>query len=107
MGSSGDIVRRPTAVGVHRSSGEIFMQNVNLRGVFARRSGTALMAAAVAAAVSPVVRAAPYASNVSIVGTTVNFILNEPADSLLVSINGGAPTSLDGSSKGAKSFALS
>ncbi len=83
------------------------MQKVKLRGAFARRSGAFLMAAAVAATLSPVVRAAPYASNVSIVGTTVNFILNEPADSLLVSVNGGAPTSLDGSSKGAKSFALS
>jgi hypothetical protein len=83
------------------------MQNVNLRGAFARRSGTLLIAVAAAAALSTAVQAAPYASNVSIVGTTVNFILNEPADSLLVSINGGAPTSLDASSKGTKSFMLS
>ncbi len=51
--------------------------------------------------------AAPYASGITITGgTTVNFILNEPADSLVFSINGGAPQVLDGSSNGAKSFAL-
>ena len=50
--------------------------------------------------------AAPYASNVSIAGTTVNFILNEPADVLSYSLNGGAAVTLDGTSKGAKSFML-
>src|SRR5437764_1369801 len=51
--------------------------------------------------------AAPYASNVIISGgTNVSFILNEPADSLTYSINGGAPQTLDGSTKGTKNFAL-
>jgi hypothetical protein len=53
------------------------------------------------------VDAAPYASGVSFANpTTVNFILNEPADSLSVSINGGAPIVLDGSTKGLKTFNL-
>lgn len=52
--------------------------------------------------------AAPYASGITITGgTTVNFVLNEPADSLVFSVNGGAPQILDGSSNGAKSFLLS
>lgn len=51
--------------------------------------------------------AASYASGISITGgTTVNFTLNEAADSLFYSINGGAPQSLDGSTSGVKSFAL-
>jgi hypothetical protein len=50
---------------------------------------------------------APYASNVSFqTPTTVSFTLNEPADSLFVRINGGAPMSLDGSTKGLKTFSL-
>jgi hypothetical protein len=51
------------------------------------------------------VRATPYASNVTKTGTTVNFILNEAADSLTYSINGGAPIPLSGI-KGAKAFNL-
>ena len=51
--------------------------------------------------------AAPYASNVLISGgTNVSFILNEPADSLTYSINGGSPQTLDGSTKGTKNFIL-
>jgi hypothetical protein len=51
--------------------------------------------------------ASPYASNVNISGgTNVSFILNEPADSLTYSINGGAPQALDGSAKGTKNFVL-
>ena len=50
--------------------------------------------------------AAPYASGVTITGLDVSFTLNEPADSLLYSINGGAFQSLDGSSKGSKLFSL-
>lgn len=50
--------------------------------------------------------AAPYASGVNISGTNVRFILNEPADNLSVSINGGAPTALDGTAKGEKQFTL-
>ncbi|MBX3432101.1 MAG: PEP-CTERM sorting domain-containing protein [Pirellulales bacterium] len=50
--------------------------------------------------------AAPYASNVSVSGTTVSFILNDSADVLTYSLNGGAPVPLDGSSKGTKMFTL-
>jgi hypothetical protein len=50
--------------------------------------------------------AAPYASGVTITGLDVSFTLNEPADTLLYSINGGAFQSLDGSSKGSKLFSL-
>jgi hypothetical protein len=50
--------------------------------------------------------AAPYASGVSIQNTTVSFILNEPADVLSISINGGAPTFLDGTTDGLKMFNL-
>jgi hypothetical protein len=51
--------------------------------------------------------AASYASSVSIQGTTVTFILNEPADALSYSINGGAPTFIDGTTNGLKTFNLS
>jgi hypothetical protein len=50
--------------------------------------------------------AAPFASNVIRAGTNVSFILNEPADSLTYSINGGAQIALDGSTNGTKTFAL-
>jgi hypothetical protein len=50
--------------------------------------------------------AVSYASNVTKTGTTVNFVLNSPADILSYSINGGAPILLDGSTKGAKTFNL-
>jgi hypothetical protein len=50
--------------------------------------------------------AAPFASNVVLTGTTVNFILNEPADSLTYSINGGPAVALSGATKGGKTFAL-
>src|SRR4051794_16823964 len=49
--------------------------------------------------------ATPYGSNVTKTGTTVDFILNETADSLTYSINGGAPQALL-PTKGAKSFSL-
>jgi hypothetical protein len=55
---------------------------------------------------APSLHSAPYASGVSIQGTTVNFTLNEPADTLAISINGGAFTFLDGSAKGLKTFNL-
>lgn len=61
---------------------------------------TALLALAATA------HAAPYASGVSISGVDVSFYLNEPADSLAVSVNGGAPILLDGTSRGLKGFAL-
>jgi hypothetical protein len=66
-----------------------------------------VVAAAVTGVLSPAAWAAPYASGVSVSGTTVNFILNESADSLQVSVNGGAPITLDGSTSGSKSFSLS
>ena len=50
--------------------------------------------------------AVSYASNIAKTGTTVNFILNSPADVLSYSINGGAPIALDGTTKGAKTFNL-
>jgi hypothetical protein len=50
--------------------------------------------------------ATPYASNVQVTGTTVNFILNEPADVLTYSINGGPAVALNGATKGAKTFNL-
>src|SRR5437762_10953329 len=64
----------------------------------------------IALAIAPIASCAlgaPYASNVVISGgTNVSFILNEPADSLTYSINGGAPQALDGTSKGTKNFVL-
>jgi hypothetical protein len=54
----------------------------------------------------PSSHSAPYASGVSIQGTTVNFTLNEPADTLAFSINGGPFTFLDGTTKGLKTFNL-
>src|SRR5690349_19455932 len=50
--------------------------------------------------------AVSYASNITKTGTTVNFVLNSPADALTYSINGGAPIPLDGTTKGAKTFNL-
>lgn len=56
--------------------------------------------------VTTTVQSAPYASGVSIENTTVNFTLNEPADTVGISINGGPFTFLDGSTKGLKTFNL-
>ncbi|HET6407398.1 MAG TPA: hypothetical protein VFG14_05915, partial [Chthoniobacteraceae bacterium] len=52
------------------------------------------------------VHSAPYASGVSFQGTTVNFTLNEPADVVAISINGGSFSLLDGGTKGLKTFNL-
>ena len=59
-------------------------------------------------ALAPVFQAsaASYASGISITGTTVNFTLNETADLVTYSINGGAPQTLADASKGQKSFSL-
>ena len=47
--------------------------------------------------------ATPYASNVAISGgTTVNFLLNEPADALTYRINNGSAVALDGTTIGAE-----
>ncbi|MEI9959966.1 MAG: hypothetical protein WDM76_02200 [Limisphaerales bacterium] len=53
-----------------------------------------------------VLQAAPYASNIRVVDTSVTFILNEPADALKYRINNGPLQTLDGSTKGSKSFSL-
>jgi hypothetical protein len=53
-----------------------------------------------------VLQATPYASNVRVTGTTVTFILNEPADVLAYQLNGGLFQFLDGSTKGSKTFSL-
>jgi hypothetical protein len=55
---------------------------------------------------SSALQATPYASHVRVTGTTVTFILNEPADSLTYSINDGPAQVLDGSTKGSKTFNL-
>src|SRR4029079_11353632 len=63
--------------------------------------------AAVSFVVSSVsVHATPYASGVSITGTNVSFILNEPATTLTYSINGGPAQALSGATIGTKSFSL-
>jgi len=51
-------------------------------------------------------QATPYASRVTLSGSTVSFILNQPTASLTYSINGGAPVALDGSTQGSKTFNL-
>ncbi len=53
------------------------------------------------------VHATPYASQVTISGTQVGFVLNEDADSLTYSLNGGAATPLgDGTAAGLHTFNL-
>src|SRR5436190_3191737 len=66
------------------------------------------LAAAVSLTLSSTwVHATPYASGVTVTGgTSVSFILNEPADVLKYSINGGNFTNLDGTTKGTKSFTI-
>jgi hypothetical protein len=52
-------------------------------------------------------QAAPYASNITVTGTTVNYILNQDADTLEISINGGAfAAAPDGVAKGSHTFTL-
>jgi hypothetical protein len=71
------------------------------------RSGIAMaLAMGAMTASSSRALAVSYASNITKSGTTVNFILNSPADVLSYSINGGAPILLDGTTKGAKTFNL-
>lgn len=82
----------------------ISRESVRARTSTSKTGGLALVAAAALAACPAL--AAPYASNVQISGTSVNFILNESADALQVIINGGAPIALDGSSAGLKNFTL-
>jgi hypothetical protein len=61
---------------------------------------------ALGALVTGMLHAAPFASNVLLSGTNVSFVLNEPADSLSYSLNGGPQVALEGSTKGTKSFTL-
>jgi hypothetical protein len=68
------------------------------------------LAAAVGVVTGPAfVKAAPYASGITITGsgTTVNYIMNEDSDALEISINGGAYAAAgDGNAKGAHSFTI-
>ncbi|MFN4242536.1 MAG: hypothetical protein ACK4PI_04790, partial [Tepidisphaerales bacterium] len=69
--------------------------------------GFRAVVAAAAGVVCPLVAsAAPYVSGVNIVGTTVSFFLNEDADSLTLSINGGSPVPLT-PTRGLQTFTLS
>jgi hypothetical protein len=70
-----------------------------------RRAAGVLLAGALAGGLGTIASAAPYASGVSFSGTTVNFVLNEPADALAAFVN-GVPVVLDGSTAGSKSFTL-
>jgi len=63
-------------------------------------------ALALSIAMAMSLHAAPYASNISVSGTTVNFTLNQTADFLSYSINGGSPVVMADPSKGSKSFNL-
>jgi hypothetical protein len=68
----------------------------------------AATAALLLATSSSMVRATPYASNVTVTGgTSVSYILNEPTDTLKYIINGGAPVnSGDGLGKGLHTFTI-
>src|SRR3954471_5265074 len=72
-----------------------------------RGATVALLAVAIISLISiQSAHATPYASGVVKSGTSVSFILNEPADALTYSINGGAPVALNGATKGTKTFTL-
>ena len=66
----------------------------------------AALTAAALANFASAVHAAAYASDVKIAGTTVTFTLNEPANALTYSLNGGPAVALDGTAKGTKTFTL-
>ena len=64
-------------------------------------SKLAIACSLVLASSSAMTQAASYASGITFVTPTqVSFILNEPADVLTISINGGAPFTLDGTTSG-------
>ncbi len=71
-----------------------------------RSRGLCVLATATGGLFASAALAAPYASNVSVSGTSVSFILNEPADALTYSINGGPAQPLDPTTKGTKTFSL-
>ena len=67
----------------------------------------AIAAVLVVVAGSVPVYATPYASGVTVSGTSVSFILNEPTDTLKYSINGGGfVNSSDGLGKGLHTFTI-
>jgi hypothetical protein len=70
-------------------------------------AGFSLLGLVLSGNLGPSAHGAAYVSGVSISGTSVSFVLNESADILTYSINGGPATALDGSTKGTKSFTLS
>lgn len=88
-------------------------RNMKLKSLFsaskhsvARLARFTLGAVCVTSFLTGTMQAAPYASHVQVNGTNVSFILNQPADGLGYRINNGAFQSLDGSTKGSKSFSL-
>jgi hypothetical protein len=97
LGVKGGLPFEPTS---HRS----FSMRLMLSRRFALPIVTTILAFALTLAPSST-QAAAYASGVTIAGTTVNFILNDTADTVTVSINGGPPISLN-TTKGAKTFNL-
>src|ERR1700759_923191 len=77
--------------------------NRSARGKLSRAAAAA--ACAVSGFAAGVAWAAPYASNLSVSGTSVQFILNQDCDTLQYSINGGAAQSLT-PTRGTHSFSL-
>jgi hypothetical protein len=70
------------------------------------RSLTLALAIVSVSSLATTLHATPYASNVVKTGTSVSFILNEQADSLKYTINGGAPITIADVTKGTKTFNL-
>jgi hypothetical protein len=77
-----------------------------LRRLALRAGVKTVLATAGLASFAAALQAAPLASNVVLSGTNVNFILNQPADTLGYRVNNGPLVLLDGSTKGAKSFSV-
>lgn len=77
-----------------------------IRGLHPSTLTTTIAVLSLLSGLNTKVQSAPYASGVSIQNTTVSFTLNEAADTLMVSINGGPFSFLDGSTKGLKTFSL-
>ncbi len=77
-----------------------------MRHLMGRTLSYWLATSLVLAALPSALLANPYASNVSVTGTSVSFILNQPAANLTYSINGGPAQTLDGTAKGTKTFNL-
>src|SRR3954465_4360768 len=75
--------------------------------MFGKHGGSVVTVAAacVVAGLTGFAQAAPYASNVVNNGTSVDFILNENADSLTYVVNGGGPQAIT-PTKGSHTFAI-